>query len=498
MTERPSDKYADFLPPLSSEEFAALKADIDANGVLHPVMVDEDGNVLDGRHRLKINPGAPRKVIRGLSAAEKEAFVFRANFVRRNLSPSQKDEARRRMKETAKRLREEDAKKWTQKRVAETLGVTRQTVDNWFNRDVRTKATSGNGTNIKIEGENNPNRQALRCGVCGEIFGDDIPDLYHCRHCDHHYPINEECSNCHNPGRKKPDLTAAGFTVADHIKQLGEQKAARKPQPDARVKINPAKKPEIAAAVKAGKSQAQVAADIGVSQKAVSNVVREEAKKAEIKEQRAESAKKRDSNCGVICGDFRIGAAAIEDESIDLIFTDPPYDEKATVIYQDIARLAATKLLKGGWLCAYTGQAHLPAVMKAFSETEGLIYAWTFCVVHSGGDLRFRKFKIQNGWKPIVAAFKPPLQVDWDWFKDVASGGKEKSDHPWQQALSEASHFIERLCPRHGLVFDPCCGSGTSLAASKSLSRKWLGYEIDPEHADTARSRIEQTPEPKK
>lgn len=424
------DDFADLLPPLSTEEFEALKADIKQHGVLHPVCVDEDGKILDGRHRLKIDPDAPKRVIKGLSSAEKEAFVFRANFVRRNLSPAQKDEARRRMKETAKRLREEDAKKWTQKRVAEVLGVDQTTVSYWF-------AKGTTNTNV---------RNGSKASICKRCGAPSSGDGHRCV----------------------------------------------KPQPDARVKINPSKKPEIAAAVKAGKPQAQVAADIGVSQQAVSKIVREEAKKAEIKQQRAESAKKREGNCGVILGDFRIGSSAIDDESIDLIFTDPPYDEEAAAIYQDIATLAASKLVKGGWLCAYTGHAHLPAVMKAFSETPGLTYAWTFCVVHSGGDLRFRKFKLQNGWKPIVAAFKPPLQVDWEWFKDVVSGGKEKSDHPWQQAESEASHFIERLCPKYGLVFDPCCGSGTSLVAAKTLDRKWLGYELNKEHVESARARIEE------
>lgn len=408
-------KLADLLPPLSTEEFDALKADIAANGVLHAVFVDEDGNVLDGRHRLKIDPNAPRKVIKGLSDAEKEAFVFRANFVRRNLSPAQKDEARRKMKATAQRLRESDAKHWTQKRVAETLGVGIETVSRWLRADNTTNSHSGNGSTA--------------------------------------------------PATPAP-----------------------KPQPDARVKINPAKKPEIAAAVAAGKSQAQVAADLGVSQQAVSKIVREESKKAEVKQEREQAAKSRKHDCGVIHGDFR--TAVMEDGSIDLIFTDPPYDDGAIQLYGDIAKLAASKLVKGGWLLAYTGQAHLPQVVQTMADA-GLQYAWTFCVIHSGGDLRFRKFKLQNGWKPILAFYKPPLAVTWEWFKDVVSGGKEKSDHPWQQAVAEAEHFISRLCPKGGLVFDPCCGSGTSLLAAKSSGCRWLGYEISEEHVETARSRLD-------
>lgn len=39
------------MPDLTPEEYEALKADIQANGVLIPVEVDEEGNILDGYHR---------------------------------------------------------------------------------------------------------------------------------------------------------------------------------------------------------------------------------------------------------------------------------------------------------------------------------------------------------------------------------------------------------------------------------------------------------------
>jgi ParB-like chromosome segregation protein Spo0J len=40
-------------PDLSPDEYQELKADIAARGVQIAIEYDEDGNVLDGRHRLK-------------------------------------------------------------------------------------------------------------------------------------------------------------------------------------------------------------------------------------------------------------------------------------------------------------------------------------------------------------------------------------------------------------------------------------------------------------
>src|ERR1017187_8447727 len=41
------------LPPLSDDEFASLKADIRAHGVLVPIELDTDGVMLDGHHHLR-------------------------------------------------------------------------------------------------------------------------------------------------------------------------------------------------------------------------------------------------------------------------------------------------------------------------------------------------------------------------------------------------------------------------------------------------------------
>lgn len=131
MVERFKTPWADLLPPLSTTEREALRADIGANGVRVPICVDEDDNVLDGHHRYAIDPDCPALVIPGLTPAEKEAFVYRANFVRRNLSPDERREALTHMKKVAKRLRDEDVVKWTQAEVAKALGVDQATVSRW-------------------------------------------------------------------------------------------------------------------------------------------------------------------------------------------------------------------------------------------------------------------------------------------------------------------------------------------------------------------------------
>lgn len=415
--------FAKLVPPLSSAEFQVLKADIEANKIRVPVVIDEEDNILDGHHRYQCDDDPPTVVISGLSELEKKAFVIKANVARRNLSPDQKKELARVQQKLCMELKAD--KKYTQPELAVMLGVSQPTVSGWLAKPVI--------------------------------------------------------------GSKRSISTDTTFK-AGSAKKSG---AVTDSSTDSRVKVNPKRKSEIAERVDGGESQAQVAADFGISQMQVSRIAREEKKKAEVIQQREEASERIQTNCGVIHGDFR--KAGADPESVDMIFTDPPYDKGSATLYADLAQYAATVLVPGGWLLAYSGHANLPDVYKAFSETEGITYAWTFCIVHNDADLRFRKFKLHNAWKPIVAAYKPPLAVSWEWFKDVASGGKEKDLHEWQQSEVEAAHFIEPLAPRLAVVCDPFCGSGTTLVAAKRLGRRWIGFELNEEHVLSARMRIDGT-----
>lgn len=131
-TRKLKTPYADLLPPLKTSEREALAADIKANGVLHPVVIDEDGNILDGHHRYSMDRNAPTVTVEGLSDDEKRAYTIRANLARRNLTGDQTREVAKTQREIARRLRESDAKRWTLKSVAALLAVDESTVSRWF------------------------------------------------------------------------------------------------------------------------------------------------------------------------------------------------------------------------------------------------------------------------------------------------------------------------------------------------------------------------------
>jgi hypothetical protein len=119
------------LPPLSDDEFASLKADIAAQGVLVPVVFDaETREVIEGHHRLRAwtelraegakVPDYPKQTLRFKSDDDRLAFVVAANLFRRHLTREQRADV-------VARLRAEG---WSLRRIGEVVGVDDKTVRN--------------------------------------------------------------------------------------------------------------------------------------------------------------------------------------------------------------------------------------------------------------------------------------------------------------------------------------------------------------------------------
>jgi ParB-like chromosome segregation protein Spo0J len=115
-----------FMPDLPIEVFAALKADIAKRGILTPIDVDEEGNILDGHNRWRAhcesgrNEAPPVIVRSGLNESEKMAFARRQNILRRHMSR----EGVRRVIEGQLR----DAPNRSDRSIAADLGVDHKTV----------------------------------------------------------------------------------------------------------------------------------------------------------------------------------------------------------------------------------------------------------------------------------------------------------------------------------------------------------------------------------
>jgi hypothetical protein len=190
----------------------------------------------------------------------------------------------------------------------------------------------------------------------------------------------------------------------------------------------------------------------------------------------------------IIVGDFREQAGVVPVNSLALIFTDPPYDRKAEELFPALADFAAAKLAEGGSIIFYVGHLQLPAAFRAFDGK--LRHWWTCACMHSGDKALMREYGIRVGWKPMLWFVKGTRDDKTEIVFDTVTGDKEKTHHDWQQHQSDAEYYIEHLCPKDGIICDPFLGGGTTAAAAQKLKRQWIAFEIDPDTARIASSRL--------
>lgn len=93
MSLRLNPEYEKLLPKMTDEEFAELKASIQAEGQHYPIIVNENLEVLDGHHRLKacleLNIEPDFEVRKFENKLVEKKFVIEANLRRRNLNKFQ-------------------------------------------------------------------------------------------------------------------------------------------------------------------------------------------------------------------------------------------------------------------------------------------------------------------------------------------------------------------------------------------------------------------------
>ena len=83
-----------------------------------------------------------------------------------------------------------------------------------------------------------------------------------------------------------------------------------------------------------------------------------------------------------------------------------------------------------------------------------------------------------------------------DWWADIPAGGQISSrerahgSYPTQKPLKLLERIIKACSNPGDLVFDPFCGSGTTLVAALSLGREFVGCDINEEAVRITRERL--------
>jgi DNA modification methylase len=201
----------------------------------------------------------------------------------------------------------------------------------------------------------------------------------------------------------------------------------------------------------------------------------------------------------VFCGDARRLLASLADESIDAVISDPMYGtskncrydwgldpalgnpEKHWAYHQPIYD-ECRRVLKPGGVLAWAQSAKF---CGHFGEWFGDHRIWTLT--------RFRtKGKNATGhvWVVQTKERLPVRFPDRDALVVYDAVGPLRKLHPCIKMVEELEFIVEALTDPGQIVFDCCCGLGSTLIAAQRLGRQWIGCDLSPTYCQIALRRL--------
>lgn len=181
----------------------------------------------------------------------------------------------------------------------------------------------------------------------------------------------------------------------------------------------------------------------------------------------------------------------IKDNSIDLIFTDPPYHRKHLNLYRWLAREAARVLKPGGFVLAMCGGMDLYENMRLMAGHLTWFWNYEVFMSHVSTVIWPKRTVARN--KPIISFSKGSGMPRCNVLSGLHGGGNDKQYHHWGQDVESARYYIDCFSRPGDLVLDPFVGGGTTLIACDLIGRRYIGSDVDPVALYTTRRRLENS-----
>lgn len=202
----------------------------------------------------------------------------------------------------------------------------------------------------------------------------------------------------------------------------------------------------------------------------------------------------------VIVGDCIDVMATFPAGSIDFVLTDPPYvaryrsREGQTIRNDDSCRWIEPafselfRVLRNDSLCvSFYGWPKADIFLRAFKRAGFYPVSHLTFVKRYTSKVGFTEARHELAYvlaKGNPAKPETPISDVQGW---QYTGNRH---HPTQKPISTLVPLLSAFSKRGDVVLDPFCGSGSTLVAARATSRRFIGIELDPVHAETARKRL--------
>lgn len=190
----------------------------------------------------------------------------------------------------------------------------------------------------------------------------------------------------------------------------------------------------------------------------------------------------------IVTGDARELARALPDESVDLVFCDPVYENVDD--YRWLARTAQRVLKPRGALLCFCGIGYQEETQLAL-RFGGRPVTWVLPIVYSAGNTPRFHPKGFAKWTMLLWAGGEPVEHFCD--AQISTFESNGNRHQWTKNMRPLQAYLSAFASEGAVVFDPFTGGGTVPAVCKMTGRNYIAFEIDADNATRARARVEQT-----
>lgn len=190
--------------------------------------------------------------------------------------------------------------------------------------------------------------------------------------------------------------------------------------------------------------------------------------------------------------DFYEYSKMIDNNSIDLILTDPPYPREYLYLWEQLFDVADRVLKPSKFLITYCGQHNIDKVLKLNND---LLYYWIFNLPFKI-PYQVKQKNIITTWKPVLIFQKKPFKLIENSMTDIVMekefNYEDRTLHSnnWQQGIEGFEFLIDKFTYPNDLVYDPMTGTGTTAVACQRSKRRFVGCEIDRKYKPIIEGRL--------
>ena len=219
----------------------------------------------------------------------------------------------------------------------------------------------------------------------------------------------------------------------------------------------------------------------------------------------------------IYCMDCLEGMKQMEDNSVDLILTDPPYninfesnrgknfkvDWDSDFNFTEYFYRMWNLLKENSLLIVFSRHDTYADYMKRNLPTPDTMLIWNK-QDYGMGDLKWfsTSYEIVLIWKKgkpqLNSINRPNGMLNFVKVQNSSSEEFKKGEfsnnhkHPTQKPIRLIRYLVKLCSKENDLVFDGFMGSGTTAVACKQLNRRFIGFELNKEYCDIANERLNQ------